>query len=88
MKRIGKMLSAAMAVTALFGMTGCDTIRDYSVNSYQGVLPMGDFRPSGSIPTTMTPETPMPSVPTPAPTASPAAGASGTLTTKPGDASK
>jgi hypothetical protein len=81
MKRIGKLLSAAIAVTAFLGMTGCDTIRDYSVNSYQGVMPISDFRPSGSVPTTMTPDSPKPSVPTAPPAASPAAAASGSATT-------
>jgi hypothetical protein len=87
MKKTGKLLSAAVAATIILGTTGCDTVRDYSVNSYQGVMPMSDFRPNGSVPTTITQETPKPSVPTPAPTAAPAAGASGSSTTKPGDAS-
>jgi hypothetical protein len=77
MKRIAKLLSAASVAIVLLGTTGCDTIRDYSVNSYQGVLPMSDFRPTGSVPTTLTPDSPKPSVPAAAPAASPNAAASG-----------
>jgi hypothetical protein len=81
MKRIAKLLSAAMAAFVVLGTTGCDTIRDYSVNSYQGVMPMSDYHPTGSVATTLTSDTPKPSVPAAAPTASPNAAASGSTTT-------
>ena len=88
MKKIGNFLSALMAAAIVFGTTGCDTIRDYSVNSYQGVMPMSDFRPSGSVAATVTEETPRPSVPAPAPAAAPNAAASGSGATQPGGATR
>ena len=36
-------MSAALAASILLATAGCDSIRDYSVNSYQGVIPMGNF---------------------------------------------
>jgi hypothetical protein len=83
MKRIAKLTSAALAATVLLATAGCDSIRDYSVNSYQGVIPMNDFRGSGSVATSLPPETPNPSIPQPAPTAAPAAAASGGDFSKP-----
>jgi hypothetical protein len=75
MKRIQTILGGALAAAALFATTGCETIREYSVNSYQGVLPAGDSRASGSVtPTAVKDETPRPSVPEAPVTASPAAG--------------
>lgn len=90
MKRLLNGLGAALCAGALLASVGCDTIRDYSVNSYQGVMPAGDMRPSGTIVAgRMTPDTPKPSVPTPAPEAAPAASTSPSPdTTKPADSSK
>jgi hypothetical protein len=93
MKRKISLLSAGCAAMILFATAGCDTIRDYSVNSYQGVLPTGDARMSGSVaPTAPTAETPNPSIPERAPTAAPAAEGSGTSSatapTKPADSKK
>jgi hypothetical protein len=90
MKRIGHLVSAAAAAAILLATAGCDSIRDYSVNSYQGVLPMSDFRPSGTVPTTLTADSPKPSTPPSTPAASsPAAGNSAGEPTKPAsDSSK
>jgi hypothetical protein len=90
MKRIGNLASAALAATILLATAGCDSIRDYSVSSYQGVLPMADFRPSGSVPMTLNQDTPKPSVPqTAASGSSAAASSSSTTDTKPSsDSSK
>jgi len=77
MKQIAKLLSGATAAIIVLGTTGCGSVRQYSVNSYQGVLPMNDFRPATSVSTTQTQETPKPSVPAAAPAASPNAAASG-----------
>lgn len=38
-------LNLLCAAGLLFAV-GCDHIRDYSVNSYQGVLPSGDMKPA------------------------------------------
>jgi hypothetical protein len=90
MRRVLNGLGAALGACVLLATTGCDTIRDYSVNSYQGVMPAGDFRPSGSIAATArTPDMPKPSVPTQPPEAAPAAsGAAAGETTKPAESSK
>ncbi|MGZ5529839.1 MAG: hypothetical protein ACXWJB_14270 [Limisphaerales bacterium] len=48
MKRVKNCLGMVLATAALFATVGCDHIRDYSVNSYQGVMPVNDFRPAGS----------------------------------------
>lgn len=84
MKRILNGLGGALCAAVLLVTVGCDTIRDYSVNSYQGVMPVGDFRPGGSVaPARPTADTPKPSVPTPAPEAAPAAAAPTATTTQP-----
>src|SRR3954468_15332535 len=78
MKRTTSLLSAGCAAMILLATAGCDTIRDYSVNSYQGVLPTGDARGTGSVaPLAPLPETPKPSVPESVPAAAPAAEGSG-----------
>jgi hypothetical protein len=77
-----KLILAAFASVMLF--TGCDTIRDYSVNSYQGVLPAGDMRGSGSVAAALPKEdSPKPSVPEPPVAAAPAAGGSESNPTTP-----
>jgi hypothetical protein len=90
MKRVMNGLGAALCAGALLATIGCDSIRDYSVNSYQGVMPVNDFRPSGSIALSKMPDKPNPSVPVPPPEAAPAASASPSsdTTTKPADSSK
>jgi hypothetical protein len=89
MKRVKNGLGAALCAGALLATVGCDSIRDYSVNSYQGVMPVGDFRPAGSVVVAKTgPDMPKPSVPTPPPEAAPAAGATADSATKPADSSK
>ncbi|HUS34466.1 MAG TPA: hypothetical protein VM680_03855 [Verrucomicrobiae bacterium] len=90
MRRVLNGLGGALCACALLATTGCDHIRDYSVNSYQGVMPAGDYRPTGSIASTLrTPDAPRPSVPAQPPEAAPAAAASaGGETTKPADSSK
>jgi hypothetical protein len=90
MKRIKTGLGAALCAGALLATVGCDHIRDYSVHSYQGVMPVGDFRPAGSIaaaPQRL--DTPRPSVPAQPPEAAPAASAATSgETTKPAESSK
>jgi len=92
MKRALNGLGAALCAGALLATVGCEGIRDYSVNSYQGVMPAGDFRPSGSVAISRTtPDAPRPSVPTPPPEAAPAASVSPSpdaTATKPGDSAK
>jgi hypothetical protein len=89
MKRVKNSLGAALAAAALFATIGCDHIRDYSVNSYQGVMPTGDFRPAGSIAAaSQNPNSPRPSVPTQPPEAAPAASTATPSTTQPASSSK
>jgi len=85
MKKALKASRAALCVAALLATVGCDSIRDYSVRTYQGVMPINDFRPTGAV--TARADIPNPSVPTPPPEAAPAASAPATAT-KPADASK
>jgi len=87
MKRALNGLGAALCAGALLATIGCDSIRDYSVNSYQGVMPINDFRP---VATARMPDKPNLSVPLPPPEAAPAASASPSsdTTTKPADSSK
>jgi hypothetical protein len=88
MKRVLNGLGAALGAGVLLATIGCDHIRDYSVNSYQGVMPVGDFRPAGSVAAArITPETPKPSVPDQPPEAAPAAAAPAE-TTKPASSPK
>lgn len=63
---------AAAGAVLLLGTTGCDSIREYSVNSYQGVLPMQDSRLSRGL--TAGPAAPAPKAPetTTAPAPAPA----------------
>jgi len=86
MKRALNGLGAALCAGALLATVGCDSIRTYSVRTYQGVMPVNDFRPTGAATVART-DIPNPSVPTPPPEAAPAASASPT-TTKPADSSK
>ena len=48
MKRIGKLAAAALGATMILAMTGC--VRDYSVSSYQGVMPIRDLQPILQLP--------------------------------------
>jgi hypothetical protein len=87
MKRVKNGLGAALGAAALFATVGCDHIRDYSVNSYQGVMPVGDFRPAGSVAIAQQrTDSPRPSVPVAPPEAAPAASAP--PTTQPASSSK
>ena len=52
MKIAFKKLGAALGAATLLAATGCDSIRDYSVNSYQGIMPVADMRPTGAMPPT------------------------------------
>jgi hypothetical protein len=89
MKRVLKGLGAALCASVLLATIGCDHIRDYSVNSYQGVMPVGDFRPAGSVAAAqMQPNSPRPSIPAPPPEAAPAAAAATPSTTQPATSSK
>jgi hypothetical protein len=89
MKRVKNSLGVALGAAALFATIGCDHIRDYSVNSYQGVMPVGDFRPAGSVAATQaSPNSPRPSIPTPPPEAAPAASTATPATTQPAASSK
>jgi hypothetical protein len=89
MKRVLNVVGGALGVAALIATIGCDHIRDYSVNSYQGVIPAGSMAAFGaSTPPRMTAQTPKPSVPTPAPEAAPSAGGTSAETTKPASSSK
>jgi|SwirhirootsSR2_FD_contig_81_255088_length_477_multi_3_in_0_out_0_2 hypothetical protein len=92
MKRALNGLGAALCAGALLATVGCDSIRDYSVSTYQGVMPVNDFRPSGAVAISKTnADMPRPSIPTPAPEAAPAASASpstDSTATKPADSTK
>jgi hypothetical protein len=89
MKRVLKGLGGALGACALLATVGCDHIRDYSVNSYQGVMPVGDFRPAGSVAAAQQPSNmPRPSVPTAPPEAAPAASTATPATTEPASSSK
>jgi hypothetical protein len=86
MKRVLNGLGAALSAGALLATIGCESIRDYSVNSYQGVMPVSDTRPSGSLPANVNNNTPKPSVPPQPPEAAPSAAAESP--TKPAASSK
>jgi hypothetical protein len=90
MKRALNGLGAALCAGALLATVGCESIRDYSVRTYQGVMPINDFRPAGSAALARA-DIPNPSVPVPPPEAAPAASASpdpNATTTKPADSTK
>ncbi len=50
MKKTFNKLGAALCACALLATVGCGSIREYSVNSYQGILPAADVTPWGSLP--------------------------------------
>ncbi len=52
MKKPFHKLGAFLCAGALLATVGCDSVREYSVNSYQGILPAADLTPWGSLPPT------------------------------------
>jgi len=62
-----------LGAVAIFCTVGCNGIREYSVRSYQGVLPMDDFRPPTTVTARLDSEKPNPSTPAAPPVAAPAA---------------
>jgi hypothetical protein len=73
MKHVAKTVAFTLSAAALVAITGCTNIREYSVSSYQGVLPVNDFRPTSVTAARVEPEMPKSSVPATPPTAAPAA---------------